>query len=146
MAPDLKDPLRLIALDPEDLAVVSAHLQDSVARVADMAFLRSEKRFAMVVDRLDWTSAGGAGERRRTGVHFERVQSAQSRNLDLADRTAKRRLLAIEFAETDAPAGVVTLHFMDDSAVQLQVECLEAAMSDLGLASPVAGPPLRGEA
>jgi Protein of unknown function (DUF2948) len=147
MPPDLKDPLKLIALDAEDLAVVSAHLQDSLARVADMAFLPRDKRFAMVLDRFDWASldAGGQAERRRAGVHFDRVLKAQTRGFDLADRDTALNLLAVEFAEDDAPAGVVTLFFDGDAAIQLQVECLEAAMSDLGPAWPADGPPRHGE-
>jgi hypothetical protein len=147
MPPDARDLLKLIALDAEDLAVVSAHLQDSLARVADMAFLPREKRFAMVLDRFDWTSLdAGQAERRRAGVHFDRVLNAQSRGFDLADRDAELNLLAVEFAEDDAPAGVITLFFDGDAAIQLQVECLEAAMSDLGPAWPADGPPRHGEA
>jgi hypothetical protein len=142
MSPDLKNPLKLIVLDAEDLAVVSTHLQDAVARVADMAFLPGEKRFAMVMDRFDWTSlAAGVAERRRAGVHFERVLKAQTRGFDLKDRDAMFNLLAVEFAETDAPAGIVTLYFDGDVAIQLEVECLEAAMSDLGPAWPADAPP-----
>jgi hypothetical protein len=133
MSPDLKNPLKLIVLDAEDLAVVSTHLQDAVARVADMAFLPGEKRFAMVMDRFDWTSLAG--------VHFERVLKAQTRGFDLKDRDAMFNLLAVEFAETDAPAGIVTLYFDGDVAIQLEVECLEAAMSDLGPAWPADAPP-----
>jgi hypothetical protein len=146
MSPDLKDPLKLIALDAEDLAVVSAHLQDSVARVADMAFLPREKRFAMVLDRFDWASLeSGQAERRRAGVHFDRVLKAQTHGFDPTDREATLNLLAVEFAENDTPSGVVTLFFDGDAAIQLQVECLEAAMSDLGPAWPADGRPRHGE-
>lgn len=62
------DKLKLIALDAEDLAVVSAHLQDAVLKVADMAYLPREKRFAMLVNRFDWASViKGAKRRSRSG-------------------------------------------------------------------------------
>ena len=51
--PDLK----LIALDTEDLNVLSAHLQDAVLRVADMAYLPKERRFAVILNRFDWQKA-----------------------------------------------------------------------------------------
>ena len=51
--PDLK----LIALDADDLAVISAHLQDAVMKVGDLAFLPREKRFAAVANRFDWMDA-----------------------------------------------------------------------------------------
>jgi hypothetical protein len=146
MAPDVKDPLKLIALDAEDLAVVSAHLQDSNAKVADMAFLPREKRFAMLVDRFDWTSADdGTAIRRRAGVHFDRVLKAQVRGFDLKDKEATLNLLAVEFAETDPPSGEVILLFSEDAAILLEVECLEAAMSDLGPSWPARERPRRDE-
>ena len=52
--------LKLVALDADDLAIMSAHLQDAVTKVADMAFLPREKRFAMVLNRFDWTTADRA--------------------------------------------------------------------------------------
>jgi hypothetical protein len=132
MTADLKE-LRLLVLDADDLAVVSAHLQDAVAKVGDMAFLPREKRFAMVVNRFDWTSSGGGQcVRRRTGIHFERVLGARARGFDLRDRETVLNLLAVEFAEKEAPTGAVTLYFSGDAAIQLDVECVEAAMSDLG--------------
>lgn len=134
MAPDLKDPLKLIALDADDLSVMSAHMQDSTAKVADMAYLPQEKRFAMLIDRFDWISAVAEGKplRRRAGVHFERVQKARVRGFDLANAGTVLNLLTVEFAEEDAPAGIVTLFFSGDAAIQLEVECLEVAISDLG--------------
>lgn len=147
MASDVKEPLKLIALDADDLSVMSAHMQDARARVADMAFLPGEKRFAMLVDRFDWISAVGDGKpaRRRSGVHFERVLNARVRGFDLADRKAVLNLLAVEFVEEDAPAGAVTLYFSGDAAIRLEVECLEAAISDLGPAWPAEQLPHHGE-
>src|SRR5690606_42097555 len=48
---DMAD-LKLIALDEEDLAVLSAHLQDAVVRVGDILYEAPVKRFAMVVNRF----------------------------------------------------------------------------------------------
>ena len=49
--------LKLLALDEEDLIVVSSHLQDAVMRVGDMAYLPSQQRFAAIVNRFDWEQA-----------------------------------------------------------------------------------------
>ena len=53
----MSEPLKLIALDSEDLAVVSAHMQDAVLTVGDMAFLPQQRRFAALANRFDWDSA-----------------------------------------------------------------------------------------
>ena len=126
--------LKLAAMESEDLAIISAHLQDAVAKVSEMVYLPAEKRFAMVVNRFDWIAASEEAKsvRRRAGLHFERVLNARTRNLDLNDKSAVINLLAVEFAEKDAPSGTITLYFSGDAAVQLDVECIEMAMRDLG--------------
>lgn len=125
--------LKLVVLDADDLAIVSAHLQDAVAKVADMAYLPDEKRFAMLLNRFDWTTASQPEPiRKRSGFHFERVLAAKMRGIDLTKRDAILNLLAVEFEEAEAPSGAVTLHFSGDGAIRLEVECLEAALSDLG--------------
>jgi hypothetical protein len=134
--PDLK----LIALDTEDLNVLSAHLQDAVLRVADMAYLPKERRFAVILNRFDWQTAAtpqpSAGlERRRAGLRFERVLGAKVHGIDLSDKTASLALLAVTFAPSGAPeevAGDVTLTFSGGAAIRLSVECVEAELKDLG--------------
>jgi hypothetical protein len=127
------EPLKLAALDTDDLAIMSAHLQDAVLKVGDMTFIPREKRFALVANRFDWEGdRRNQRQRRRTGLHFDRVLTAQRARIRSDAADAVLNLLAITFEETDAPSGVVTLHFSGGGAVRLTVECLEAAMRDLG--------------
>lgn len=126
------DLLRLIALDEEDLAVLSAHLQDAVVRVGDLAYLPQERRFALVARRFDWEAAPDVPRRRLTGLHFERVLSARSRGIDRTKPDAVLNLLAITFEETSAPSGSATLLFSEGGAIQLELECIESQMKDLG--------------
>ncbi len=55
------DQLKLIALDEEDLEVVSSHLQDAVVRVGEMAYVPSQKRFAAILNRFNWEKAAKTG-------------------------------------------------------------------------------------
>ena len=127
------DLLRLVALDQEDLAVISAHLQDAEVRVGDLAYLPRERRFALVAQRFDWeTSPDEAPRRRLTGLHFERVLGARCRGVDRSRPDRVLNLLGVTFSEADAPSGTATLHFDDGSAIQLEMECVEAQMKDLG--------------
>jgi hypothetical protein len=129
----MPQPLRLIALDEEDLAVISANLQDSVIRVGNMTYLPRAKRFAFVADRFDWLCcAGGRNERCQTGLHFERVLKVAHIGFDQAKADTHLNLLSIVFNPTDAPAGQVTLIFSGGAAIRLDVECLEAQIRDLG--------------
>lgn len=126
------DKLKLVSLDSEDLAVVSAHLQDAVVKVADMAWLAREQRFALVCNRFDWEGAiEGQRRRRRTGLHFGRVLKVQHRLPDTTPDSVLN-LLAVTFEEGEAPSGAVTLVFSGGGALRLEVECLECEMRDLG--------------
>lgn len=131
--------LKLIAFDADDLAVMSAHLQDAVLKVADIAYLPRERRFAAIANRFDWSEAlggttGGRPEytRRRTALRFERVLGAKLQSMDLSRPDAVLELLAISFEPGEAPAGSVTLHFAGGGAIRLKVECIEAEFKDLG--------------
>jgi hypothetical protein len=136
--------LKLAALDEEDLDVLSAHFQDAVLCVRNLAFLPREKRFALVADRFVWErarrEAPGAAEacfeRRRTGLHFERVLNVRTRGIDRSAPDTILDLLAIRFTPTEAPAGHVDLYFAGGKDIRLEVECVEAAAKDLGPAWP----------
>ena len=131
--------LKLIALDPEDLQVLSCHLQDAVIRVGDMAYLKQDMRFAAIANRFDWERAAkddsGAYQRRRAGLRFERVKAARmSRASTCSKRIRRWTLLALTFENAEEPSGAITLHFAGGGAVRLEVECIEAELRDLGAA------------
>lgn len=132
--------LKLLALDEEDLSIIAAHLQDAVLRVGDMAYLKGERRFALVVNRFDWADAVRSDGkrknfvRRQTGVRIEHVDAARVSGIDLTAKDQVLSLLTLTFEPQEAPQGSVTLTFAGGGAVQLEVECLEAALSDLGAA------------
>jgi hypothetical protein len=134
------DELKLVALDRDDIEVVSAHVQDALVRVADVLWQPREHRFVMALNRFDWmTAADARGDsskadyrRCRTALRFERVLSCKCRNLDQSNKDTRLNLLAVEFVERDAPAGVVTMTFSGGGVIRLEVECLEAELADLG--------------
>ncbi len=104
----------------------------------------AEKRLVLALNRFDWEACGEVTpcyQRRRTALRFERVLSFRCRNVNPAAKDAVRNLLAVEFAETDSPAGVVTLIFSGGAALRLEVECLECELADLGPAWTAAARP-----
>ncbi len=139
------DELKLVALDKDDIEVISAHVQDSLVKVAEILWRPGERRFVMLLNRFDWmTAAESRAEakpdyrRCRTALRFERVLACKCRNLDQTAKDAQLNLLAVEFVETDAPAGAVSLIFSGGGVIRLEVECLEAELADLGEVSPAA--------
>ena len=138
--------LKLRALDAEDLAILSAHLQDAVAKIGDLIYRPAERRFLGVVNRFAWESAaakGGGHERRRAAFHFDRVVSVKAQGLDRGKPDAVVALLAIRFepASADEPGGVIDLVFSGVATVRLTVECSEAQIADLGAAWQAAAKP-----
>jgi hypothetical protein len=130
--PDLK----LLALDSEDLDVISATTQDAVVRVGDMGFAKSDHRFALLMNRYAWEEVGKKGQRKRAALHFDRVNAAQVAGIDTKASDGVLELLAISYApvSADDPTGTVELSFAGGGTVRLAVECLEARLEDLGAA------------
>jgi hypothetical protein len=142
------DPLKFVVLDKEDLDVVSTHVQDAVVKVSDVIWRPQEKRFVVALNRFDWESALGAQpeyHRCRSALRFERVLSCKCKSVNPAAQDAVLNLLAVEFAETQAPSGVVTLTFSGGGALRLEVECLEAELADLGPVWPAGTCPCHAE-
>ena len=95
-----EEPLRLIALEPEDLDALSCNLQDAVVRVADLAFLPAQRRFALLASRFDWVAAEhGHMERCRSGLHFDNVTRVASTGFDRSNREGVLNLLSIRSEE-----------------------------------------------
>jgi Protein of unknown function (DUF2948) len=130
MSPQLK----LIALDPDDLAVISAHVQDARVQTSDIIWRQGEKRLVIGMNRLDWeqTLSGETKPRRLVAaLRFDRVLACKCRNIDLAD-PGMLELLGIEFHGAEAPGGCALLMFAQGGALRLDVECLECELTDLG--------------
>ena len=145
------DQLRLLAVDTEDLAIVSAHCQDAVIRVEELHFVPAEQKFVVEMNRFVWEKLVPPKrftlfrrpdyERRRAILHFDRVLNASRLGFDRLAPDDVLVLLAIRFEEGDAPSGSVELVFAGGSAIRLDVEVIEAQLADVGGAwSTVARP------
>jgi hypothetical protein len=126
--------LRLHALDSEDLALLSAHVQDALVRVGDIAYLPARRRFALVGSRFDWAAElEGRLERCRTGLHFEGVQRVRCARISRQQPDVILDLLAVTFEPgPEAPGGTIRLTFAGGAAICLDVECVEAQLCDIG--------------
>jgi hypothetical protein len=134
LVPDVAPQLKLIALDDDDLAVISTHVQDARVRICDIIWRHGDKRLVIGMSRLDWeqTLAGETAPRRlAAALRFDRVLSMKSRNIDLAAPEAVLELVGIEFSADAAPGGSALLLFSRGAALRLDVECLECELTDL---------------
>ena len=130
----MTDHLKLVALDADDLAVISAHVQDARVQTSDIIWRQGEKRLVVGMNRLDWeqTPSGETTPRRLvSALRFDRVLSCKSRDIDL-DAPQTLEMVGIEFHPGEAPGGSAVLIFNPGGALRLDVECLECELADLG--------------
>lgn len=131
------DRLKLIALDEEDLAILSAHVQDAVLKVGDIAWLPTDRRIVLAINRFAWEVTAGKGrrvghQRRRAALRFDRVLSVSSTGIDRGAVEKVLSLLALRFEPAKSPSGDLLLDFSGGATIRLGVECLEVELTDLG--------------
>jgi len=132
-----ENPIRLRAEAPEDISVISALIQDSVGQNKETRWQPKKHRFVLLLNRFRWEDEEAAKAQKRP---FERVQSTLviegalkvgGEGLDPADNEQIFNLLAIEFAESEAGAGTLSLILSGDGAIHVQVECIDITLTDV---------------
>jgi hypothetical protein len=129
-------PLRLLAQDAEDLSVISAALQDAVAKIGDIAFEPKARRLTVAFNRYRWERDERTHERVRTGLQLAGVLGVQSRRLRRDARSAVVELLAVSFEPGEAPGGAVVFTFAGGGDLRVEVECIEAVLADVSTPWP----------
>jgi len=122
-------PLRLLANDADDLAVISAALQDAIAKVGDINFEPKARRLTIAFNRYCWECGGG--QRVRAGLQLGGVLNVQTRKIRRNAPDAVLEILAVTFEPTEAPGGVVTLSCAGGGDLRISVECVEAVLADV---------------
>jgi hypothetical protein len=135
-------PLRLLAEDEDDLEVISAAVQDAIAKVGDIEWDAKGRRFTLALNRYLWeTPAGLLGARVRAGLQFSSVLAVKSRNLRRDPPDAVIELLAVRFEPGEAPGGAIRLAFAGGGDLELTVECVDAALADISAPWPTPSTP-----
>ncbi|MEY4240931.1 MAG: DUF2948 family protein [Brevundimonas sp.] len=121
------EPLRLLAEDAEDLHIISAALQDAILRPVDIVWEPGSRRVTLKLSRFCWECGG---TRVMAAMQFGDVIAVKSRRLPRLPESALE-LLAMEFAPDEAPGGRVILMFAGGGDLRIDVECLDAVLTDL---------------
>ena len=128
--------LKLIARTEQDLRVVSAHLQDSIASISDVANLKKNKIFLMQLNRFMWEDVEKGvfrkNKRIRTILKFENVLSVLSKNIDQRKRDKFLDFLAIETNTTPDNNYEMKIIFAGDSIIRIISEAIEVTLDDQG--------------
>ncbi|MGA8381034.1 MAG: DUF2948 family protein [Stellaceae bacterium] len=139
MAPDEGGvALKLRAEDGDDLAVLSACLQDAIVPVRDLAYVRDRQLFVFIANRFRWESglrpAPGDFRRQRIlcAVTFEAVDGASYRGFSRRDEDRILALLAIRPEPAPGGGAAIHLEFSGHAAIRLEVARIQCRAKDLG--------------
>ncbi len=130
-------PLRLQALDAEDLKVIAALVQDAVFPISEMKWQPGKRRFVLLLNRFRWEDRDKAEKQRR---RYERVRAllvvndvlkVASSGIERTDQQTVLSLLDIQFIPGDSPAGRIEITLAGDGAIALEVDCLDVSLSDV---------------
>ena len=129
--------LKLIAKNEEDLKVISAHLQDSIAKTSDIASLKKNKIFLMQLNRFMWEDIEKGvfrkNRRIRTVLKFENVINVSSKNVNQKKNDRFLDFLAIETHEMLDKNYEMNLIFSGDMVIKLIAEAIEVTLDDQGM-------------
>ncbi|MFZ5961927.1 DUF2948 family protein [Thalassococcus sp. BH17M4-6] len=131
---DARDrPLNIGAMDPDDLAILSALAQDAVFPATEMTWQPRARRFAILLNRLRREEAGSQRppERVQSVLVVEHAQRLASQGIDRSDKDTILSLLSITFEPGEDAAGHVILTLAGDGAIRAEVEALELTLKDV---------------
>ena len=128
--------LKLIARTEEDLSVVSAHLQDSIVSISDIANLKKNKIFLMQLNRFMWEDVekGVFRKNKRIGtiLKFENILEVQAKNINQYKRDEFLDFLAIETSIMTDNNYEMKITFAGDSIIKIISEVIEVTLDDQG--------------
>lgn len=132
-----ENPIRLRAENADDLAVISALIQDAVGQNSETRWQPKKHRFALLLNRFRWEDEEAA---KVQGRRFERVQSTLvidgalkvgGEGVDPSDKEQIFNLLSIVFAPSEDGAGTLSLVLSGDGAIHIEVECVDVTLTDV---------------
>ena len=136
--------LKLRAADAEDLAVISAILQDALVTIGEMTYLPEQRRFVLIANRFRWEpqlrEARGSYERTLSGLCIDAVSGVRRRGFSPREGDRILSLLAIH-ADSDAEPKALILDFAGGSSIRLEVDRVMCHLDDLGEPWPTAWRP-----
>ena len=137
-------PLRLLAQDEDDLAILSAALQDAVIRRGDISWERRGRRLTVQLTRYRW-EADAECARVLAAIQLGDVTQVRARGVPKSP-DAMLELLAVSYEPETAPGGAFTFMFAGGADLQARVECIDAVLADLTESWPARGAPAHAEA
>ena len=136
-------PLRLLAQDTEDLAIISAAMQDAVAKVGEISYEAKARRLTIAFNRYRWEVGGH--QRVRSGLQLGGVLNVQTRKIRRGARDAVLEVLAVTFEPGEPPGGTITISCAGGGDLRVSVECIDVVLADVSEPWPTPRTPTHAE-
>jgi len=129
-------PLRMQALDQDDLKIIATLTQDAVFPITEMSWQPSKRRFALLINRFRWENGAHTDkqsfvERVQAMLVVNDVTKVASNGLDRRETDLILSLLDVTFTPGEDTTGRIELTLAGDGAIALEVECLDVTLSDV---------------
>ena len=128
--------LKLLASSEEDLKVISAHLQDDIVSVLDIASLKKNRVFLMQLNRFMWEDVEKGvfrkNKRIRTVLKFENVLKVHSKNVNQSKKDNFLDFLTIETHQMPDNNYEMKIVFAGDLIIKVISEVIEVTLDDQG--------------
>ena len=135
--------LKLIAQDEEQLTIISSLTQDSIIKTNEMGYDNKTKRFALLMNRYRHEEEDPS--RIRCAIHFDYADSLKSIGIEKQSNDDILVLLAIRFESKVKPSGSIFLEFSNNKSITIDVESIEAFLTDMGDSWKIPNKPVHEE-
>ncbi len=136
-----------MAVDADDLKIISAACQDGVCKPADIAYEARKRRFHIEFNRFRWENGeSDAQQRVRSALSLEDVTGVKARGLPPKSADLVLSLMSVEWEEgEEAPSGHFRLIFAGDGELVVSADCLDATLVDVSQPWPAKNRPAHKE-
>ena len=126
-------PLKLKAIDSNDLKVIASLIQDSVVPKPEISWRSKEHRFALLINRFRWEDNLNlrGSERVQSLLIFDDVTKVSSKGIDQENESSVLSLLTVFWQDLKDASGRFELVFSGESVISLEVECINVLLQDV---------------
>ena len=134
----MPDPLKLIAVEADEVEILSAATEGLITSAGEMSYLKSARAFALIGSRFKWEDAaaadrsGGPWHRIRSGLYIGDVTSVRTTGISRQKPTEVLELLNLSTHVGNDLETEITLNFAGGGTLRISAECVNVTLTDTG--------------
>ncbi len=136
--------LKLLAIEPAEIEIISAAAQDALFLPKDAIFNKKSRRFAIALNRFKWEDSDAKAKRVNAILSFESILNVTAKGVN-PKSNIPLSILSIEFAQdNEPPSGEFTLNLAEGAQIKINAECIDIILGDIGEARDTKTAPEHG--